>query len=97
MKETIKMQILKYLQTIPKWKVTTYKNIWKIFDIHPRAVSIVMKYNKKPETYPCYKVISSSGKISGYNTEKWVSEKIEKLKNDGIEIIDGKIDENFII
>ena len=97
MTETLKTQVLEYLQTIPKGKVTTYKNIWKKFGIHPRAVAMIMKHNKKPEIYPCYKVIATSGKISGYNTAKWVSEKIEKLQNDGIEIIDGKIDEKFII
>lgn len=93
----MKQQVLEYLQTIPAWKVTTYKNIWKIFTLHPRAVASIMRFNREPEKYPCYKVIASSGKISGYNTEKWVSEKIEKLQNDGIVIINGKIDEKFII
>lgn len=93
----MKQKVLEYLQTIPKWKVTTYKNLAKIFEVHPRKIAMIMKYNKEPEKYPCYKVIASSGKISGYNTEKWVSEKIEKLENDWILIIDWKISEEFII
>lgn len=93
----MKQQLLEYLQTIPTWKVTTYKNIWKIFALHPRAVASIMRYNEHPEIFPCYKVIASSGKISGYNTQKWVSEKIEKLQNDGIVIVNGKIDKKFII
>lgn len=96
MKE-IKQEVLKYLKTIPKWKVTTYKNIWKIFGIHPRAVASIMRFNKEPEKFPCYKVIASSGKVSGYNTEKWVLEKVEKLKSDWIEIISWKIDKKYII
>ena len=56
-----------------------------------------MKYNKDPLTYPCYKVISASGKISGYNTEQGVPEKITKLKADGIQIIDWKISAERII
>lgn len=93
----MKQKVLEYLQTVPKWKVTTYKNIWKIFGLHPRAVASIMRYNTEPEKYPCYKVIASTGRISGYNTPKWISEKIEKLENDGIVIVDGKIDEKFII
>lgn len=97
MNDELRKKVLEYLQTIPKGKVTTYKNIWKIFWIHSRAVASVMKYNKFPEIFPCYKVISHSGNISGYNTDGWISEKILKLQNDGIEIIDGKIDKKFII
>ena len=89
----MKQAILDYLLTIPKWKVTTYKNIWIIFSCHPRKVS----QTKFPEIYPCYKVIASSWKISWYNTERWIVEKIEKLKNDGIEVVNWVIDQKFII
>jgi len=53
-----KQEVLEYLQTIPKGKVTTYKNIAKIFGIHPRAVAMYMKYNEFPDKYPCYKVVA---------------------------------------
>lgn len=88
-------QILSFLQTIPKWKVSTYKLIWEKFSIHSRAVAQVMRYNKNPEIYPCYKVISHSWKISWYNTIRWVEEKIEKLEKDWIEIINWKIDKSY--
>ncbi len=65
----MKQKVLQYLQTIPQGKVTTYKNIAEKFGIHHRAVASIMRYNREPELYPCYKVIASSGKISGYNTE----------------------------
>lgn len=93
----MKQAILDYLLTIPKWKVTTYKNIWLIFSVHPRKVSQTMRYNKFPEIYPCYKVISANWKISWYNSKRWVEEKIEKLQKDGIEIINWIIDEKFIV
>ena len=93
----MKQRVLEYLCTIPKGKVTTYKNIWQKFDIHHRVVASIMRYNQFPEKYPCYKVIASSGKVSGYNTEKWVLEKIEKLQKDGIVIENGKISDDFII
>lgn len=95
--KNMKQKVLEYLQTIPKWKVTTYKNLAKIFEVHPRKIAMIMKYNKEPEKYPCYKVVASDWKISGYNTERWVPEKIEKLEKEGILIIDGKILEEFII
>lgn len=92
-----KQEVLEYLQTIPKGKVTTYKNIAKIFGIHPRAVAMYMKHNKFPDKYPCYKVVAHNWNLSWYNTEKWVLEKIERLKNDWIEVSDWKIDEKYII
>lgn len=93
----VKMQVLRALQKIPKGKVTTYKNLALRFWLHPRAIASIMKYNKDPITYPCYKVISASGKISGYNTEQGIPEKITKLKADGIQIIDWKISAERII
>ncbi|RAL57788.1 hypothetical protein BLD25_00320 [Candidatus Gracilibacteria bacterium GN02-872] len=95
--EEIKKQILEYLQSIPKGKVTTYKNIALKFGVHPRKVAMIMKHNKDPIKYPCYKVVAYDGKISGYSTEKGVSEKIFKLKNDGVKIIEGKVLKEFII
>lgn len=91
----INLKILHFLQTIPKGKVSTYKLIWDKFWVHPRAVAQVMRYNKNPDIYPCYKVIAHSWKISWYNTSRWVEEKIEKLEKDGIEIINGKIDKKY--
>lgn len=96
MNPSLRLQILQYLQRIPYGKVTTYKSIGLLFGIHPRAVASVMKYNQRPDLYPCYKVIASSGKISGYNTEIWIPEKIAKLEAEGISVIKGKIDKKFI-
>lgn len=92
---TTKSQILSFLQTIPKGKVSTYKLIWDKFWVHPRSVASVMRYNKEPIKYPCYKVVANDWKISWYNTERWVEEKIEKLKNDWVEIINWKIDKKY--
>lgn len=91
MNNNAKLQILSFLQTIPKGKVSTYKLIASKFGTHPRAVASVMRFNKDPIKYPCYKVVANDGKISWYNTERWVEEKIEKLEKDGIEIINGKV------
>ena len=91
------LKILKFLQTIPKGKVASYKIIADKFGVHPRKIASVMRYNKEPWTYPCYKVVADSGKISGYNTERWVSEKVEKLLSDGIEIKNNSIEKKYFI
>ena len=58
-----KQEILEYLQKIPKGKVMTYKSLADVFGVHPRKIAMTMKYNKEPDVYPCYKIISASGKI----------------------------------
>ena len=93
----IDKQILEYLQTIPTGKVSTYKNVWLLFWVHPRKVASVMRCNKSPEIYPCYKVISASGKIWWYSAYDWVNSKQEMLEGDGIEIIDWIIQDKYII
>ena len=56
-----------------------------------------MKYNKDPIKYPCYKVLASSWKISGYNTDRWVPEKIEKLLVDGIKIENNIVEKKYFL
>ena len=90
-------KVLESLLSIPKWKVTTYKNLALKFGTHPRAIAQIMRYNKDPILYPCYKVIATTGKISGYNTERWVIEKVEKLRADNIPIIGMKIAKEYIV
>lgn len=90
-------KILEFLQTIPKWKVASYKVIADKFWVHPRKIASVMRYNKEPWIYPCYKVVADSGKISGYNTQRWVSEKIEKLLSDGVKIENNVIEKKYFI
>lgn len=97
MNEKTRNEILYFLQKIPPKKVATYNFIAKKFGVHPRAVASVLKYNKNPEKYPCYKVIAASGKISGYSAEGGVNTKIQKLLADDIEIAHGKVFEEYIL
>ena len=92
-----KQQILEFLRTIPKWKVASYQFVWKQFWVHQRAVAAAMRTNHDPDTYPCYKVVAKNGKISWYSAYDWVESKLETLKNDGIEIIGGKIPAKYFI
>jgi alkylated DNA nucleotide flippase Atl1 len=65
--------------------------------VHPRKVAQVMRYNKFPDIYPCYKVIASDWKISWYSGEGGVEGKIERLRRDGVEVKDRMIGEEYII
>lgn len=89
----LKKEVLKYLLTIPKWKVTTYKILAEKFKVHPRTIASIMKQNKNQNIFPCYKVVMNDGSVWWYNL--WREKKIEKLQNDGIEIVNKKIDEKY--
>lgn len=78
------------LMKIPKGKVSTYKELSKITEIHPRVIGRILASNENLEEFPCYKIIKSDGKIGGYVLG--VEKKRELLEKEGIEIINNKID-----
>lgn len=55
-----KIQVLSFLQTLPKNRVTTYKALAEKFGTHPRAIATYMRTNKELDIYPCYKVVASN-------------------------------------
>ena len=81
------------LKKIKKGKVTTYGELARMTRGSPRAIGQVMKNNKNPKLYPCYKVVMSDGRIGGYNgSDKGnIKKKIRLLRKDSIEIKNGKI------
>jgi len=79
------------LKKIPKGKVTTYGILAKKCKTSARAVGAIMRSNKHPEGYPCFKVIASDGSLGGYCGKMNSKKKTQLLKNDGIEIKNGKI------
>lgn len=97
-KEQIRIdkKILEKLLEIPKEKVTTYKILANIFNVHPRKIASVMKYNKNPDIYPCYKVISENWNINWYSWPNWINSKINMLKSDWIVITNWRIGKEFI-
>jgi O6-methylguanine-DNA--protein-cysteine methyltransferase len=84
------MQLL--LAKIPRGKVTTYAILAKKLKIHPRFVGILLSKNPDGIKYPCYKVIHSDGSLGGYTSKNGVRDKVKKLRKDGIEIKNNKID-----
>lgn len=79
---------------IPKGKVTTYGELAKALGSkgrYSRAVGRILNKNTSKEV-PCHRVVYSDGRIGGFRGG--VEKKIEILRNEGIRIKKGKI-ENF--
>ena len=90
--EILRGKVFEYLLEIPKGKVTTYKKIWDLFEVNQRKIWKIIKGNLDTEKYPCYKVLETELKIGFYNWKGGIHGKVQKIKDDWIEVINGKID-----
>ncbi|HDM67326.1 MAG TPA: methylated-DNA--[protein]-cysteine S-methyltransferase [Thermoplasmatales archaeon] len=79
------------VRQIPPGKVSTYGAVAEALGdkIAARAVGRMMNQNPDPDTMPCYKIVHSDGRIGGFGLG--VEEKIRRLREDNIEVVDGKI------
>ncbi|MFQ6034104.1 MAG: endonuclease V, partial [Candidatus Bipolaricaulia bacterium] len=86
-------EALELLLQIPKGKVTTYRALAVALgdEIAARAVGQLMAQNTRPDKYPCYKVVHTSGEVGNYSAPGGTAEKVARLQADGIEIRDGRI------
>ena len=87
-------QVYALCRQVPFGKVTTYGEIARVLDTKAyRAVGQALKCNADPITIPCFKVVKSDGSLGGYNGPSLenVAQKIEKLRGEGIEVVDGRI------
>ena len=75
---------------IPKGKVSTYKEVGRVLNSKAyRAIGQALR--KNPYKYvPCHRVIGSSGKIGGFRGNE-VEEKEKLLKEEGVEVVNGKV------
>lgn len=89
--------VFKYIQDMPKWKVTTYKAIGDIFEVHPRKIGKIVKDNRELEKVPCYKVLENENKIGFYNGKDGIHGKVNLIKAEWIEVINGKIDKKYFL
>lgn len=80
------------IQLIPKGKIATYGALAKYLKTSPRAAASMLAANPFPDTYPCYKIVHTDGRLGGYSGRDGVPGKIRRLQADGIEIVDGKVD-----
>ncbi len=79
------------LKKIPKGKVATYKEMARACNTSPRAIGRIMASNKDPVNFPCYKVVSSAGELTGYSAKGGLKTKKKLLENDGIVLVGSKV------
>jgi len=72
--------------------VTTYAELGKAANLHPRTIGMLMRKNEHPERFPCYKVVRSDGSPGGYSGRGGIKKKTELLEKDGIPVKNDKID-----
>lgn len=96
--------ILRILAEVPKGKVTTYGDLAKeLAKRDPkwspnasRAVGTTMKNNLCGPQIPCHRVIKSDGTIGNFRggAKGAVDEKIGMLRDEGVTVINSRIDLN---
>ena len=87
-------RVYEKLLLIPKGKVTTYGEIARAIG-NPkmsRQVGFALHCNPKPDVYPCYRVVNRFGGLSSAFAFGGVNKQKELLENDGIEVVDDKVD-----
>jgi methylated-DNA-[protein]-cysteine S-methyltransferase len=81
-------QVYKLLRTVPKGRVTTYKELANAMDTKAfRAIGQVMRSNPNAPNTPCHRVVSANGTLGGFMGEKSgpkVLKKIRLLKKEGV-------------
>ena len=79
------------LKKVPRGKVTTYREIAHALKTKAyRAVGNAMNKNPYAPHIPCHRVIKINGEVGGFASG--TKKKIQMLKKEGIEVINGKID-----
>ena len=81
--------VYNYLRNIPKGKVVTYGQIAKYLGNKnlSRVVGNILHVNPDPIKYPCYKVVSSKGKLSNNFGDGGIEVQKKRLEEDGVEVI----------
>jgi deoxyribonuclease V len=79
------------VRQIPAGRVSTYGAVAKALGNkkYARIVGTYMNKNPDADTMPCFKIVKSDGSLGGFGLG--VNDKIRRLKNDGIEVKNGKI------
>ena len=82
------LKVWKYLKTIPKGNVKTYKEV-AIAIKRPksaRAVANACAKNPYSPKIPCHRVIRSDGTLGGYSGKGGFRQKLKLLRSEKVEI-----------
>ena len=82
------LKVWKYLKTIPKGKVKTYKQVAIAIKIPKSARAVANACGKNPYApkIPCHRVIRSDGSLGGYSGKGGIKQKLRLLRSEKIAI-----------
>ncbi len=86
--------IYEAVKRIPKGCVATYSQVAELAGNKKmcRAVGNALHKNPNPDEIPCYRVVNAKGELSGAFAFGGAGEQAKRLRADGIEVIDGRVD-----
>jgi len=81
------IKVWKYLRTIPKGRVKTYKQVAIAINSpkSARAVANACGKNPYPPKIPCHRVIREDGDLGGYSGKGGIKTKKKLLKNESFQ------------
>lgn len=87
-------KVYEYLQTIPKGKVVTYKQVAESIGNKglARVVGNILHKNPDGDKYPCYKVLNSKGELAEAFVFGGKEKQKLKLEKEGIKVENNKVD-----
>ena len=82
------LKVWKYLKTIPKGKLKTYKQVAIGIKSPNSARAVANACSKSPYApkIPCHRVIRSDGALGGYSGRGGISQKLKLLRSEKVEI-----------
>lgn len=84
------------VKKVPKGKVVTYGEIARAIGNSrmSRQVGWALHVNPKPGVIPCHRVVNRFGELSSAFAFGGVNRQAELLREEGVEVIDNKVDLN---
>ena len=82
------LKVWKYLKTIPKGKIRTYKQVAAAINRpkSARAVANACAKNPYAPKIPCHRVIRSDGALGGYSGRGGIKQKLRLLRSEKVAI-----------
>lgn len=89
-------RIYEAVKKIPKGHVATYGQIAALAGDKKmaRAVGNALHKNPDPENIPCFRVVNAKGELSGEFAFGGAGAQEKLLREDGVEVVNGKVDLN---
>lgn len=87
-------KIYEVVKQIPKGNVATYGQVAALAGNRKwaRVVGYALHANPSPDEIPCYRVVNREGRLSEAFAFGGRNRQQELLEQDGIEVVDGKVD-----